>query len=192
MTLIIPEPVLFNAWKHHLGFIAGQISTYRSYDQLAGLKQNLLNVGNSTTDLYTGSITPADAAHIAIGMVEAKGKLDPVDYPAWIRASTRHYRTVNYPDSSNWVFRIGVDPGRFIHIHPGRVGSHTQRVKASILKTVIGTMVLSQIFHVPPASLTLMNEARHILLNKSPLKSLRKDGEMDKLIRLFIRKLEAL
>ena len=185
MEPFIPKPVLLNCWKHHLGFIIHQINTYQSGDLPGKLKADLLNIGNSTTDLYTGTISPAEAAKIAIRLLKKKKLYRQDIYENWILGSEDRYRTMEFPDRSVWILKFGDNHERYIHIHPGRYVPNTLRVKATILKSVIGAMVLSRITWVRPGQLKTINQARKTFIGLSPVKSLRPGSELDKLLRIF-------
>ena len=145
MEPLIPKPVLLNCWKHHLGFIINEINSYRPDEIPDKLKADLLNIGNSTTDLYTGEISPPEAAKIAVGLLKKDGLYQKDIYEKWIHDSEDQYQTMEFPDQSVWIFKIGNSHERYIHIHPGRYVPHTLRVKATILKSVISTIVLSRL-----------------------------------------------
>ena len=181
----IPKPVLLNCWKHHLGFIIGQINSYKSSGLPEQLKNDLLNIGNSTTDLYTGNISPADAAKIAIDILKKNKRYRQDIYEKWVLDSKDQYRTLEFPDRSVWIFKIGNDHERYIHIHPGRYVPFTLRVKATVLKSVIGTMVLSRLSHEGYDLLDTINRARKSFIGLSPVKSLKPGSELDKLIKIF-------
>ncbi|HLF33230.1 MAG TPA: hypothetical protein VI583_03265 [Cyclobacteriaceae bacterium] len=185
MLLSIPEPVLLNCWKHHLGFIIDRIREYKSETQLKKLKSDLLNIGNSTTDLYTGQIGSMAAAELALGEIHKNGIFFKDQYVKWIRDSAESYKCREFPDGSVWVFRIGDEPERYVHIHPGRNVPHTLRVKANVLKSVIGAMVLSRIFDENPHALSTLNNARRILTGLSPVKTIQSDSEFSKMLEVF-------
>ena len=181
----IPKPVLLNCWKHHLGFIINEINSYKLEELPGKLSADLLNIGNSTTDLYTGNITPAKAAKIAIDLLQKKGVYPQDIYEKWILDSMDKYRTVKFPDQSVWVFRIGNNHERYLHIHPGRYVPFTLRVKATVLKSVIGTMVLLRLSDERQELFTTVNQARKTFIGLSPVKSLKRGSELDKLLRIF-------
>lgn len=181
----IPKPVLLNCWKHHLDYIINEIKSY-SLDDLPGkLKDDLLNIGNSTTDLYTGKISPAEAAKISIELLKKKKLYNKDIYVKWILDSEDQYRTMKFPDQSVWIFKIGNNHERYIHIHPGRYVPLTLRVKATVLKSVIGTMVLLRSSNERQDLLTTINRARKTFIGLSPVKSLKPGSELDKLIKMF-------
>jgi hypothetical protein len=186
----IPEPVLLNCWKHHLGFIIDRIRDYNSKIFLNNLKEDLLNIGNSTTDLYTGNIDPYESASLAINEIRKMGFLDTDKFKQWINETPEAYRCYKYPDESVWVFRIGTESARYIHIHPGRNVPHTLRVKATILKTAIGAVTLARINQADPFSLPVINEARESLAGLSPVKSILPGSEFVKILEIIFKRVK--
>ena len=60
----VPPPILFNAWKHHAGFLRQRIADAIEAGPavLADLPIQLLIIGTELMDLYTGVMTPAEIA----------------------------------------------------------------------------------------------------------------------------------
>lgn len=185
MSEFIPEPVLLNCWKHHLPFIIERIRAYRGPQQLENLKKNLPNIGNSITDIYTGEIKPAEVARIAISIMRKGKHFSYNNYLQWIQQSKGRYRSQKFYDGSVWIFRIGEDRVRYIHIHPGRNTPFAFRVKATILKTAICTMIESKINHRKPESSDCINYVRQNYLNMAPFKTIKPESELMKLIGLM-------
>jgi hypothetical protein len=186
MDSLIPKPVLLNCWKHHLGYIIDQIRSYSNDGVPEKLKTDLLNIGNSTTDLYTGKISPDEAGYSAIRFLKKSGKYEMVKYKKWIRESEKEYRCEKFPDNSVWIFKLGNDRERYIHIHPGRYVPETLRVKASVLKISIASMIEARIHHFNPMSLECINHVRKTYLDLSPVKNIRKDSELYKILTLIL------
>lgn len=182
---MIPKPVLLNCWKHHLDFIVSKINEFSSREDLPVLKDALLKIGKSTTDLYSGKISPARAARIAIDLLKKNGFFSSPNYIDWISGKVNLYRSMIYPDRSVWVFRIGIDPGRYIHIHPGRGAPHTRRVKASVLKTAICVWIDSRSSGENPWNMDCINRVRKKYLGLSPVKNFNPDTELGKMLSLI-------
>ena len=130
-----PTPFLFNPLKHHLGYI----QKYINETNPSPLREDLMKIGGSLMDLYTG--------RLAIEEICQQIKLQLVAEDAFDRASfqkslKRCYQKLTLGDDSEWILRTGNDPDRYIHIHPGRYSPHSIRIKASTLKTVIGCLLI--------------------------------------------------
>jgi hypothetical protein len=70
------------------------------------------------------------------------------------------------------VLRLGEQPERYVHIHPGRYSPHTIRVKAGALKTAIALSVWMKLYNHGELTVELLNYVRKDVLTASPVKSL--------------------
>lgn len=184
-----PEPLLFNCWKHHEGFLLNIINMVKSLNDLEDLKEDLKKIGNSTTDLYTGKLSLLEISKTVLDYLLGKDLLKKEIYFTWIDESGEEYRTLEFPDHSIWVLRKGNEPGRHIHIHPGRNVSHTLRVKANVLKTAIAVNAISKIENCHPLDIELINRVREDFMNLSPTKFVTTNQELGRMIIKLAEKL---
>ena len=185
MIELIPKPVLLNCWKHHLQFIAGKINEQVNSNKLFKLNEALLKIGNSTLDLYCGNISPGEVAKFSLHFLNKSGYYSFENYKKWITESKQGYRSASLPDRSVWIFRIGDDPERYIHIHPGRNVPNTIRVKATVLKIAICAISESKISECDPSSIECINRVRKKYLDLAPSKNIRTGSALSKIITLI-------
>ncbi|HEX8530775.1 MAG TPA: hypothetical protein VF646_12170 [Cytophagales bacterium] len=164
-------PVLFHPLKHHLGWIRAFLQE-SALGEAAGLPRvaaQLITVGNSQMDLYTGALAPTAIAGEVIGYLSAHGLLEPARYQSWLEQSGG-YRLVPLPDGSWWVLRWGEVEGCHVHIHPARHSPHSVRVKASALKTGL-LVAMWERLHGQPAGLEEVNGLRQAWAGLPPIRS---------------------
>jgi len=147
-----PENILFNALKHHRGFICRQLQTANV--------TSLQSLGNSQMDIYYGSLDLDALFKEVITLIPAD---DETSYLKWLNGG---YKEITLSDTSRWVLLHGTEPGKYIHLHPARYSPHSLRVKATILKTAMAIIIAG----VAPDLNTVNNIRRSISL--SPVKSL--------------------
>src|SRR5215207_3309646 len=127
-----PPPVLFNARKHHAGFLRLRIreTVAAGAAALQQLADELIVTGTELMDLYLGRFAPVDIGAQMIDVLREQGRLDLPIYRAWI-AEAGGYRVIDLAaDGSRWVLRLGDEAGRYVHLHPGRWAPETCRVRA--------------------------------------------------------------
>ena len=160
----IPEPLLFNPLKHHLGYIKGYISQFNR-DDMTILKSYLQTIGDSQMDLYTGALSIAQISHqILIFINELNG-----------------YYMITISDGSKWILRDGLNSERYIHFHPARYSPNTVRIKANTLKSLIA----AHIIHKNHVGLPEINQVRSEILQLAPLKQLSPDIGISKHLLLL-------
>ncbi len=192
MDAAIPKPVLFNYWKHHQGFLINFVSNTSSDGDPSYLRSQLKKVGSSTTDLYTGDLAVDEIAGITQSLI-AERKIDRESrYLQWIRQSEEEYQMLPFPDHSIWIFKIGTEEGRFVHIHPGRNVPHTIRVKANVLKTAIACCFVSLHENKNPLDIETINYARNTLIGLDPVRFITFNQELARIIHHFSLKLKLL
>lgn len=152
--------ILFNALKHHRGYIHQQIE-FATSDTLPELLKKL---GNSQMDIYYGYLSLQ-------GLFEEVLRHIPVaneaEYLAWLAGA---YKEITLSDTSTWILLEGNVPGQFIHLHPARYSPESMRVKATILKTAIACMVVHP--GVTHPDLDSVNHIRKTILDLSPVRDL--------------------
>jgi hypothetical protein len=146
------ENILFNALKHHRGFICQQLQTANV--------TSLHILGNSQMDIYYGSLDLNSLFREVIALIPAD---DEVSYLHWLNGG---YKEITLSDTSRWVLLHGTEPGKYIHLHPARYSPHSLRVKATILKTAMAIIIAE----VVPDLDTVNHVRRSISL--SPVKNL--------------------
>lgn len=164
--------ILFNALKHHRGFIHEQIAMATP----ATLPDLLKKLGNSQMDIYDGQLGMTALMEEVVRQVPVDNE---EDYLVWLGA----YRELTLSDSSRWVLLAGNVPGQYIHLHPGRYSPHSMRVKATILKTAIACIVCFPGVERP--SLEQVNEMRGRLLGLSPVRDLEQCQHLWKVMRML-------
>jgi ADP-heptose:LPS heptosyltransferase len=181
----IPPPINFNCWKHHTGFIKKQIQSVQKRADLEKLKSYLLKIGESQMDLYYGKYSPNEIAEQIAQQLKKKNILSDEIYNLWLNEKGRDYQLITLPDNSFWTLRKGNDSRRYIHIHPGRHSTHTRRVKAPTLKTVILTLCYEKTGETQPEPKELINKIRKEYLNEPPLKTIYSESGLGKLFNLL-------
>jgi hypothetical protein len=130
--LWVPPPVLFNTWKHHAGALRSRVAAAaaRGPFALAELGTHLAVLGTKLMDLYTGDLSPSELAALLLAQIAP-------DREGFAASLADGYSVVELPDGSRWVLRLGDDPQRWAHLHPGRWSPLTVRVRANVLKTAL-------------------------------------------------------
>ena len=180
-----PKPILFNFWKHHFFFLLDEIKISPQEIDYKTLKSRMKTIGNSTTDLYTGTMNIPAISEFCIKKLKENHQFEKDRYIKWIKEHPESYREIVYPDLSIWVLRIGIEKDRHIHIHPGRNVPHTIRVKANILKTAYLANLFAFKNHQSPMEIDLINALRNDVLDLSPVKFVTMNHELGKIIYLF-------
>lgn len=166
--------ILFNALKHHRGFIQEQMAI-ADRDSLPGLLKKL---GNSQMDIYHGELGMEALLAEVVQLVPVDNE---ADYLRWLGDA---YQEVILSDSSRWVLLVGNVPGQYIHLHPGRYSPHSMRVKATILKTAITCLVCYPEAVRP--DLEMVNEIRRDLLALSPVRDLEQCQHLWKVMDMLL------
>jgi hypothetical protein len=186
----IPIPVLFNCWKHHLGFIKERIQGIRPVREyfLEDILSHLLTIGESQMDLYLGGLSPTEIAGQVIKKINKFGVYLFVDYEAWVTNEGKDYKLITLSDKTIWTLRIGLDKERYIHIHPARNTFNTIRVRAMTLKTAILVLSWVKINGGVINDLTIINKVRKNYLSEPPVKNLSINKGLRKLFSIFDEK----
>jgi hypothetical protein len=183
----VPEPFLFNPLKHHAGHISGFIRDLIKCPAYSDekLKNELLLIGKSQTDLYTGREKPVAIALQIRDFLEERGLSGENTYLAWLGPDNPGYRKIRLNDESEWILLPGKIPGRWIHIHPARYSRYSIRVRAETLKTAIGAIYYSGKHGLNHFDLNVVNLVRTGLLNQSPIKELSPHRGTGRIIRIL-------
>jgi len=136
----IPEPVLFNPLKHHLGFIREFIyqktEGSQSVEQKSIIKE-LKHLGTSVMDVYTGSLPVNEICNEVIGFLKDKELSMGEPFSGWTGTGIKDFRIISLSDGSQWTLKYNHNKLRFVHIFPARESQHTFRVKSNTLKSAL-------------------------------------------------------
>ena len=155
-------PIIFNAIKHHLGFIR----TFVEHTDNKNLSTDLLKIGGSQMDLYIGDLTTEQIFAETTAFLHKNDWYAVDKYKEQLK-NNGHYIECILSDDSTWTLRLGIDDVQYIHIHPSRYARHTLRVKAGVLKTAIAFLARQE----TDVSTGTVNVVRKDL-DLSPVKSL--------------------
>lgn len=179
----IPEPVTFNPYKHHLGFLKSQIETWKHQNR-EEVQSELLCLGENLIDFYFGNLSVEKICNECTAYFREIHCLEKTAFTNWL--APREYRKITLSDSSGWVVKKGDDPERYIHIHPGKHSPFSTRVRAATLKTVIALQVVSIHFqNDSKENLRAVNETRVSFLQLSPVKSIQPGKGIEQLWQWF-------
>jgi hypothetical protein len=158
----IPEPVLFNPLKHHLGFMREFIDYYvqteeNNYNPPA---KELKHIGTSVMDVYTGLLPANIICNEVEEILKQKGLFQRDVFAAWTGANENDFRIISLSDASEWTIKFYDNKQRYIHIFPARNSQHTFRVKSNTLKSAILYNIIAGKDYVTGNDL---NKARAIL-----------------------------
>ncbi|MDR3628640.1 MAG: GNAT family N-acetyltransferase [Ignavibacteriaceae bacterium] len=179
--------IRFNLWKHHKLFLCGQVKYY-SLKKEAGLnelKSNLLQMGKSQFDIYTGELFPEEIMQSVADELKKYNVTNKDSYINWLIGEGNDYRIIILSDGSEWTLRLNTESEKYIHIHPARYSVNTLRIKASTLQTAVTTAILSKIKSADPLDLQIINEAREKYISEPPVKTVNKNSGLGKIILMF-------
>jgi len=147
----IPEPLLFNPLKHHLGFIKEFINLKiedESNTLIKNLIKELKHLGTSVMDVYTGSLSVvAICTEIEI-FLQQKNLLLKEPFKQWAGISMNNFRIITLSDDSQWAIKYHNSTLRYIHFFPARPGMDGSRavpafrVKSNTLKSALLYLIL--------------------------------------------------
>ncbi|WP_238395732.1 hypothetical protein [Pontibacter pudoricolor] len=180
----LPEPALFHPLKHHLGYIRAFIKEQSTLPN-PQVGASLVSIGTSQLDFYTGQLSPLQVTKEVLVNLQQQGLLQPEAYYSYLTAKGGLYRTVTVSDTSDWVLRLGIVAGRFVHLHPARYAAQTIRVKATSLKTAIAATIAAGKAGAPTIDLDLVNDVRMRWLGLPPLSVLNPSEGAGKLLALL-------
>jgi hypothetical protein len=186
MKKIIKAPFILNLYKHHMLFLCQRVTETKNDHGLQQLNQDLKKIGHGLMDIYTGNLSPREIKEWGIACLKERGVLEENKYRDWLTAN-QGYRILGCMDGSRWTFRQGNEKNKYIHIHPARHSPHTTRVKASSLKTAVMALACANV-HGTAMNVESINETRVRFLSLSPVKHLKKNQGIHKIVDLFIKK----
>ncbi|MDP3001762.1 MAG: hypothetical protein Q8N38_01350 [Bacteroidales bacterium] len=165
----IPEPLLFNPLKHHLGFIKEFINLKIEDESNADIKnliKDLKHLGTSVMDVYTGSLSIINICKEVEEFLEQKDILRREPFSLWAGINMNNFKIISLSDSSQWTLKYHNNEIRYVHLFPARSSPHSFRVKSNTLKSALLYYILIGKDFITGDDL---NKAR-ILLGLSPIK----------------------
>ncbi len=135
----IPEPILFNPFKHHLGYIKEYIDRHidKSGLNIEALSREIRHLGTSVMDIYNGKMPVGDICSEALGFLNFRGLLEKNAYSVWTGIKADSFKFIALSDESQWTLKYHDDHQKFVHLFPARNSPHTFRVKANTLKSAL-------------------------------------------------------
>jgi len=127
----IALPVRFNPFKHHRNYLLSVLEDTAPEDIVSLLDP----LCNNYIDIYTGTMMPQIVVNSVINILKSNHVFQFDDFLDWI-ASKNGYQQIKLEDQSEWIVQKGIEPERYIHIHPAWKCSFTIRFKGSTLKTI--------------------------------------------------------
>lgn len=182
----VPPPVLFNAWKHHAGWVREQIAeaAFAGEPGLQRLAEAVAVTGTKLMDFYTGRLTPWEVGERVMAQLQDAGRSERSAFEAWVYATDGFAVVALSDDGSRWVLRVG-DGERYVHLHTARYSPHSLRVPGITLKTAIVSNALALTRGLAVADLPTLNEARKWFLDLPPVAKLTADGGLGEVLRLL-------
>jgi hypothetical protein len=176
---VIPIPIMFNPFKHHLSFIKKLISE-SNYSELV-FKEIISHAGTSVTDIYTGDLEIDIICSQVIDFLVENSLNNRNSFCFWPGNEKSDYRKIILPDNSEWTLKFFDNPDRFVHLFPARNSINTCRAKGSSLKTAV--LWSSQVSY-KEININNLNQIRKIA-GLSPIKSLEETKALSRLIDLL-------
>jgi hypothetical protein len=140
-------------------------------------------------DLYFGGYSPLKISEQILDLLHQNKIFLREKYRNWLSKDGRDYQLIELKDNSIWTLRLGENPERYVHIHPGRYSPHTIRVKATTLKTAIFILNFERIRNLQTIEIEMVNQIRCKYLNEPPLKSFSRASGLGRLLDLFHKKM---
>lgn len=180
----LPKPILFHPLKHHLLYIRDFIKTSTSVAE-SELKKVLVTIGSSQLDLYLGQLTPRQISEEVMFQLKKQNLLQAQEFQQYLLSQGKEYYVVTLSDATAWILRWGMKKERFVHLHPARYTSNTERVKANSLKTAIATTMVAKRLPGTEINVELINKVRQRWLELPPIKVVSGDSGISRLVKLL-------
>lgn len=142
---LIPEPILFNPLKHHLGFIREfiyQMTDVSADNDQQNMIRELKHLGTSVMDVYTGSLPVKDICNEVIVLLQIENLSERRNFSVWTEAELKNLRVIRLSDGSEWTLKYHDNNQKFVHIFPARGSIHSLRVKSNTLKSALLYIIL--------------------------------------------------
>jgi hypothetical protein len=183
----LPAPLLYHSLKHHATVLQERITQWQNAGENGWLNclAELKTIGHSQLDLYVGQLSAAAIGAEILQQLQALACQEVATYQNWL-ALQIGYQQLTISDGSTWTLRWGEIPHRFVHIHPSRHATHTQRIDAYTLQTVVATKVYQTVFEQQNvALLATVNTVRKNFLQLSPIQKLHEGQGIAKWLDFF-------
>jgi len=146
----IPEPILFNPIKHHLGFIKEFINLKidNPDKDVQSLTRDIKHIGRSVMDIYTGTLSIRSICREVGEFLLLKDLLKLDAFCKWVGEDAESYRIISLSDGSVWTLKYQNNAQRFVHIFPARNSKngssafHSFRVKSNTLKSALFYIII--------------------------------------------------
>lgn len=136
----IPEPILFNPLKHHLGYIRDFVISKSDSERNSSDKdliRELKHLGTSVMDIYSGTLSVSNICKEVLEFVFENRLTDKTIFSEWAGLKMDDFRLVPLSDGSQWTIKYHNNFSRFVHIFPARGSSFSFRVKSNTLKSAL-------------------------------------------------------
>ncbi len=136
----IPEPILFNPLKHHLGFIRDFVKTRSEVESMTTdlvLMREMKHIGTSVMDVYSGNLSINRICSEVLSFLSEKSLEDRMVFSSWTGIKMNEYRIIMLSDTSEWILKYHDGIGRFVHIFPARGSRYSFRIKSNTLKSAL-------------------------------------------------------
>jgi len=136
----IPDPILFNPLKHHLGFIR-EFTCNEAEGKENGhsdtVIRELKHLGTSVMDVYSGSLPLINICYEVISFLENKNLTEKIHFSEWTGTNMNDFKIISLSDESQWILKFHDNCQKFVHIFPARGSRKTFRVKSNTLKSAL-------------------------------------------------------
>jgi hypothetical protein len=156
----------------HAGYIRQRIKEANSIDDFNSILKEMLSIGNSQMDLYTGDLSPAEIDNFIRALIDERNINSYQSYFNWIHNEGKDYRMISLKDNSKWTLRVGNEDERYVHIHPGRYSVNSIRVKAAALKTAAAALLWKKLNNLTELDLPVINYVRKNFISAPPVKAI--------------------
>lgn len=173
------SPILFNAWKHHWGYVQEKISVAENIEIL---NNQIKIIGHSVLDLYIGSLSVENIYQEVSSILQEKNHFEEKKYLEWLNTN-KNYQEIELSDGSLWTLLKGNEINKHIHIHPSRYSPFSIRSNANSLKTAILSLYYQNKNKVE-IILELINMIRISYLLLSPIKNIQDARKIFNLIEI--------
>lgn len=161
------SPILFNAWKHHWGYVQEKISIAENIETL---NHQIKMIGHSVLDLYIGVLSIENISQEIISILKEKNHFEEREYFDWLNTN-KNYQEIKLSDGSIWTLLKGNEEKKYIHIHPSRYSPFSIRSNANSLKTAILSLCYQNKNEVE-ITLELINMIRFSFLLLPPIRDI--------------------
>lgn len=167
---LTPAQIQFNPWKHHLGFVSGEI--LRAATATEERKKEILKIVKSINanfvDVYTGQYSPLQLQELVARELGNRNIFSLQDLTQWL--GVKGFQLLSLNDQSIWVIRKSEYKEALVHIHPSRTPPLAFRIHGNAWKTAL-LMAMEQPEYLKGLpTLREINNFRKEHLNLSPVK----------------------